>query len=332
MARSTRRDSPGTLHHVILRGVAGFDVFRDDADRKRLIAFIAKYVRNAGGRVLAWALMDNHIHLLIETGRRPLSEVVHGFAFRYAQYFNWRHARPGHLFQNRYFAKPVEDDAYLHAAIAYIHLNPLRAGMVRTLDDLATYRWTSYAGLLGTRQVGLVDAEAVLSLFSDDVGDARAALRESTASCLGRWDADPEWSWDTDERASAHTGETIDVAARMRERSRELDEARDAWETRRLRANRLRRMGWTVDRVMVAVCARQRIAAKELLSLSRREPVSDARALVAHLAVTELGASYAEVARRLDISETSAKLAARRGAELARERALALGEVHLVLS
>lgn len=325
MSRPPRPDEPGMFHHVTLRGVAAMDVFVDDVDRRRFVSLARSYVRDGGGLCYAWALMTNHVHLVLRTGHRPLSEVVHGFAFRYAQSFNWRHGRPGHLFQRRFGSAEIDSEDYLRTAIAYVHLNPLRAGIVRTIDDLTSYRWTSYAGLMGTRAEPLAAGHHTLALFHDTLTGARASLVELTRCCLARGEADPTWDW-TSGLDVVPAAQRIDVGAMLALRSDELARARDEREMAKLRAVRLGRDGWTVDAVIAAVCTVQRVPPAKLMSVCRARAVSEARALVAHLAITELLASRAEVARRLDLSETATQRAADRGVRIARARGLQLGD------
>jgi REP element-mobilizing transposase RayT len=325
MARPNRTDEPGMIHHVTLRGVGGMDVFRDDVDRRRFLALAARYSRAGGARCLAWALMDNHVHLVVQTGWRPLSEVVHGFAFRYAQFFNWRHARPGHVFQNRFGSEHVDSDEYLRTAIAYVHLNPVRAGMVRDIEALAAHRWTSFAGLVGAHRDRLVDANDVLALFADDAGDARRGVVELTRSCLGEAERDPSWHWRGRDRRGRRKPTRLESQAEMTARLDELERARAEREAADLRAARLRREGWTVDAVIAAVCAYQRVQPRQLLSRGRTRPVSHARALVAYLAADELHVPCAEIARRLVLSDTAVLAARTRGAALARLDGLTLG-------
>src|SRR5215472_13522323 len=99
MARPLRLEVLGGLYHVIARGNERRSIFRDDADRRRYLALIARYREKFGFQFLAYVLMNNHVHLAIETGEAPLSKVMAGLQSSYTQYFNRRHDRVGHLFQ-----------------------------------------------------------------------------------------------------------------------------------------------------------------------------------------------------------------------------------------
>lgn len=320
-------------HHVTLRGVAQCDVFRDDLDRRRLLSFAANSACDGGARCLAFALMRNHCHFIFLTGSTPLSDLVHGFAFRYAQYFNWRHGRVGHLFQDRFGSEEIDSDEYLRTAIAYVHLNPLKAGVTPSIASLSAYPWTGQATLAGVRSDPLIDAEFVLSMFGTEVGEARASMVSLLTSCLARWDRDPNWS--PRPQTGAHEAETggtvpIDASSILGRHTDELARARAEIEDRRHRRDRLRRAGWTVDRVIVSACALAGVEPAELFSPSRRRPVSEVRAIAASIAASELGESCASIARSLGIGETAARRATAVGRGIVRERGITLGDEGLV--
>jgi len=133
MARQARLDAPGTLHHVMGRGIEGIKIFRNKTDREDFLARMGDRCDGEALKVYAWALLDNHFHLLARTGKEPLSLNMRKLLTGYVVNFNRRHRRYGHLFQNRYKSIICEDDPYLLELTRYIHLNPLRAGMVKSL-------------------------------------------------------------------------------------------------------------------------------------------------------------------------------------------------------
>ena len=325
MPRLRRDDGPGRYHHVMVRGVAQCAIFHDDFDRGRFHALAARHIRAGDARALAFALMGNHAHFVIQTGRIPLEDVIHGFAGPYAQYFNWRHSRVGHLFQNRYKAKPIATDAYLLNAIVYVHLNPVKDGVISGLERLATYRWSGHAALLGNREDAVLDPFDTLALFGDDVGEARAALRELMAARLRTWEDDPDWTWDAEPEEPRKTGQMIQAAARMRERSDALEAVRREREAGRLRQSRLRAEGWTIDAILAGVCVRFGVDVRDVLTASKVRPIAAARAVVAHLARDELGISCAAISRYLGLDESSVRDAVVRGREIARAIGVAVG-------
>jgi len=156
MPRQPRLDSPGLLQHVMARGIEGREIFKDDQDRTSFLDRFATILDETQTQCYAWALILNHFHLLLRTGPTPLSKVMRRLMTGYAVTFNKRHKRSGHLFQNRYKSIVCEEDPYLLELIRYIHLNPVRAGLVKDLKELDKYPWCGHATILGKRANPLI--------------------------------------------------------------------------------------------------------------------------------------------------------------------------------
>lgn len=146
MARPLRLEHEYALWHVTSRGNEKKDIFRDDVDRERFLRMLGETVTRFGWRLLAWVLMSNHFHLVIQTPEQNLSRGMHWLNGRYAQYFNRRHDRSGHLFQGRFHGALIEKESYFLSVARYVVLNPVRAGMVRHPAD---WRWSSYRQTAG---------------------------------------------------------------------------------------------------------------------------------------------------------------------------------------
>ena len=136
MPRQARLDMPGALHHIMVRGINKGNIFDDDEDKSRFLERLGQNVLEGKCFVYAWVLMDNHVHILFESGKSGISAVMRKQLTWYAQYYNRRHNRSGHLFENRYKSILCDEDTYLLALVRYIHLNPLRAKLVRTIEVL----------------------------------------------------------------------------------------------------------------------------------------------------------------------------------------------------
>ncbi len=149
MPRQARLDAPGVLQHIMARGIERRKIFWDDKDRSSFLERLAAILEETQTQCYAWALIPNHFHLLLRTGTTPLSTVMRRLMTGYAVTFNIRHRRSGHLFQNRYKSVVCEEDPYLLELIRYIHLNPLRAGLVNDLKELDKYPWTGHRAILG---------------------------------------------------------------------------------------------------------------------------------------------------------------------------------------
>jgi REP element-mobilizing transposase RayT len=141
MPTKPREQSETGFYHVMQRGVGLLDVFEDDADRRRYLEMLEKALDGASAELYAWCLMSNHTHLLVKAGFADLTDFMRQLGARYARYFNERHERCGHLFQDRFTSVPVADDPQMLATVRYIHRNPLHHD-VRTL--CGNYPWSSY--------------------------------------------------------------------------------------------------------------------------------------------------------------------------------------------
>jgi putative transposase len=169
MARRPRIHYPGGFYHVIARGNRGLKVFRGSQDYRLYLELLGEYKERYDFLLYAYVLMPTHLHFLIEVGQVPLSRVMQSLQFRYTRNYNLRYKSWGHLFQGRYKAILCERDSYLLELSAYIHLNPVRAKLVK---DPSEYRWSSYREYLKGGSGGLVDGSFVLSQFSDVKGRA----------------------------------------------------------------------------------------------------------------------------------------------------------------
>lgn len=173
MPRQPRIDFPGLLHHVIVRGIEKRPVFLDDQDREEFLSRFSRLLVETETVCFAWALLDTHFHLLLQPHTIKLAHFMRRLLTGYAVVFNLRHKRAGHLFQNRYKSIVCDGDAYLLELIRYVHLNPLRAGIVKDLEALEAYSWCGHRELLGLNSRKVIAEKQVLSLFSKGLRTAR---------------------------------------------------------------------------------------------------------------------------------------------------------------
>ncbi len=166
MPRQARIDIPGLLQHVIVRGVAQAEIFTDDQDRADFVSRLGSLLGETKTLCYAWALLDNHLHLLLLPTEQPLARLMRRLLTGYAVTFNLRHNRAGHLFQNRYKSIVCDDEIYRLELLRYIHLNPIRAGIVADLEELARYPWCGHQQLLGAAAYQLLERSELLPLFA----------------------------------------------------------------------------------------------------------------------------------------------------------------------
>ncbi|MBI5591986.1 MAG: transposase [Deltaproteobacteria bacterium] len=178
MPRKARIDAPGALHHIIVRGIERRKIFFDDTDLDHFLDRLSAVLDDTQTACFAWALIPNHFHLLLRTGNAAISRVMQRILTGYAITFNRRHHRHGHLFQNRYKSILCQEDAYLLELVRYIHLNPLRANIVRNLKELQAYPYSGHSAFFKKKYRPWQDTDYVLKRFNPSVLVARRRYRE----------------------------------------------------------------------------------------------------------------------------------------------------------
>jgi len=143
MPRPPRVQFPEALYHVTVRGVEKRNIVRDDRDRARWCEYLKSAVSRFGLDLYAFALLDNHFHLFLSAPNENLDKAMQYLNGAHAMYFNTRHERKGHLFQNRYHAVLIETRGHYTEVSRYVHLNPVRALLAKRPED---YPWSSYPG------------------------------------------------------------------------------------------------------------------------------------------------------------------------------------------
>jgi putative transposase len=169
MPRKPREELDGAIHHVFARGNDRRAIYVDDADRRIYLATLGRVTRRQRWRCLAYCLMPNHVHLLVETPLANLGAGMQRLHGSYAHIFNERHGRSGHVFQGRYGAVRITTDEQLGAVAAYVALNPVVAGLC---DQPDRWAWSSHAATLGARRKQpWLDVARLLSFLEGLGGD-----------------------------------------------------------------------------------------------------------------------------------------------------------------
>lgn len=185
MPRTARLDIPGLLQHVMVRGIERREIFNDDHDRESFVRRLSSLLVETETDCYAWCLMPNHVHLLIRPLRDKLGTFMKRLLTGYAVSHNLRHGRAGHLFQNRYKSIICEEESYLLELVRYIHLNPLRGGVLATLEELDEFQWSGHGVMMGKSGLDGQNVESVLQRFGRSTGQARRLYREFVADGIG---------------------------------------------------------------------------------------------------------------------------------------------------
>ena len=318
MPRQPRLDAPGTLHHVMGRGIETSKIFRTKKDREDFIDRLAELCRSGHWAVYAWALMPNHFHLLVRTEKESLARSMRRLMTGYAINFNLRHKRRGHLFQNRYKSIVCQEDLYLLELTRYIHLNPLRARLVPDLEALGRYSWSGHSALTGRVERDWQDTDTVRVYFARRPKEAMRRYKAFVAEGVGRGRR-PELVGGGLIRSLGGWSQVLSLrrkGLRMAADDRVLgdgDFVERIWsESTEMEKETLRRKGMGMDLETLAreITADQGITETELRSGSRKRKVSEARRAFCRTALGELGYPEAAVARFLGVTTSAVVRAA----------------------
>ena len=310
MPRGPRLDAPGTLHHVIVRGIEKRKIVNDDTDREDFVTRMGAVALDTKTSIYAWALMTNHAHILLRSSSVGLPTFMRRLLSGYAISYNLRHKRYGHLFQNRYKSIICEEDTYFRELVRYIHLNPLRAGMVETVATLERYRWCGHSVIMNRYPNDWQDRKYVLQWFGEKENHAKKAYKEFVDKGIPLWKR-PELTGGGLIRSLG--GWSIVKAMRSRGHNEQSD-ARILGSGEFVSAvinnanekvkYQLPALGLQdiINGVVETHCRKEKVTISMLQSGSRRPPLPKLRKAIASKLVNGYGVSLAETARRLGIS------------------------------
>jgi len=280
MARSPRLHVAGGYYHVILRGNHREVIFRAPEDRTRLSELVAEVIGLHSMRVHAICWMPNHVHLLIEVSDTPLGPAMMCIASRFARTVQWRRETTGHLFERRYRAILVDSERYLCELLRYIHLNPVRAGLVA---DPADYEWSGHRAYLGLATWTWLTTDKGLSRFGDSVESSREAYRRFVLEGIG---AEPD--------SQLSRGRADDP--------RVLGDDRFVEATAALAGAPA---ASTIDALISHLCLQYGASLAALHGPGRRRDIARLRALVVHHALVRRLATVSQLARRFGRSPST---------------------------
>jgi putative transposase len=327
MPRTARLDAPGVLHHVMIRGIEGRKIFRNNKDREDFIGRLADLCPEMGISCYAWAFIPNHAHFLLRTGQEPISKLMRRLLTGYVIAFNRRHKRRGQLFENRYKSIICQEETYLLELVRYIHLNPVRAGIVHTLDELKIYKYCGHSVLMGKMKSGWQDTEYVLGYFGKSMKKARKGYESFVRNgfsqgrkgeltggglirSLGGW---------IEAREILKSGVHIMSDERILGDSDFVDSIIRQSGEHYERRHRLRRQGHDLDRIAKRVAEVLGMEPDEVYSKGRQDRKVKARSLLCFWASRELGMSHTSMAKKLEMSSANIGLSVERGELIAKE-------------
>jgi len=311
----------------MIRGIERRKIFRNDKDREDFIERLGILCAATQTTCYAWALMSDHAHFLFRTGTTSLSKLMRRLLTGYVIGFNRRHKRSGQLFQNRYKSIICQEDAFFKELVRYIHLNPVRAGIIDDLEELKNYDYCGHGALIGTKKNEWQDTDYVLAYFGKrktqarkgyesyvDEGLQQGRRRELTGGGLIRSLAG--WTEVKKERLKMRNHVMSDE--RILGDSDFVDLIISQSEEQFERKHKLKRQGYNLDRIIERVAEVLNICNDEVLSKGRQNRKVKARSLLCFWAARELGMSLTALAGILGMSIAGVGFAVERGEIIAK--------------
>jgi putative transposase len=328
MPRDKRLNIIGGVYHVFTRGIEGQEIFKDNIDREEFLSRLQDSLKKTKSSCYAWTLMSNHVHLMIRTGTGSLSDIARRLFTGYAIYYNARHKRRGYLYQNRYKSILCQEDIYFEELVRYIHLNPVKAKITSTINQLDRYPWSGHSVIMGNKERAWQDKDAVLLYFGEHKKEAITRYSEfikdgidqkpvidflggGLVRSIGGWSQlvgmkRKKDYWRGDERI---LGDNSFVSRILNEAEERID-----------RKDRLIQEGWDLAKIAKKACETLNVELESITKRSKSNSLSEARALICYWACRDLGISGKDAARFLAISNPAVTKNIVRGERVAAER------------
>jgi REP element-mobilizing transposase RayT len=313
MPTKKRITIPGACTHIMARGIDGASLFEDDADRRVLLDLLKRGIARSGVLCYAWCLMDNHYHLVIRCGDKPLDSMMRALNASYARYFNRKRQRHGYVFQDRYKSIVTQDQRYLEELIRYVHLNPIRAGLCADLDELARYPWCGHGVLMGTHECAFQATTAILCRFGRSAREGRDNYLDFLRQGLGEINTD----WLVDKVRLSNAGvERKDQPGCWVIGDREFVVAVTAKHRERLALTRAAREQWDIGDVAERMAAEAGVSVADLRRRGRKSAGIACRKKFAYICCRVLQIPVIGVASFLGTSGPAVSWAIREGEKL----------------
>ena len=328
MPRTARLDTPGLLHHIIIRGIERRKIFNDDKDRENIIERLSILLPETKTQCYAWSFLSNHAHFLFRSGPHGIAGLMRRLLTGYAVSYNKRHRRHGQLFQNRYKSVICQEDRYFQELVRYIHLNPLRAKIVTDLKELDRYSYCGHSALMGKKKRQWQDIEYVLGFFGKKIGEARKEYRSYVKKgipmgrrpelvggglirSLGGWGEVKKMRFagqdriKSDQRILGESDFAMDV----------LSDADENFSRKYL----LKSRGLNFEKVAEKVSSLFNLEKDYITGRGRQRNRVRARDLLCYWCAIELRISMADLSKRLDMTLAAVSYAVKRGEKIAKE-------------
>jgi len=328
MPRGSRIDAVGAIHHIVVRGIDQKNIFENNADRDHFLFRLGTILQDTQTACFAWALMPNHFHLLFRTGSMSISTVMSKLLTGYALWFNRKHQRHGHLFQNRFKSILCQEEAYLLELVRYIHLNPLRAGLVQNIEKLDNYPYSGHSVLMNKLINTWQNKDEILKMFGIRSASAMRAYRAFVEKGIEKGRR-PDLTGGGLIR-SAGGWESIKAlrAEKNHQRSDErilgdsdfVSQVLAKAEEKMTRRQMLRTRGLDLEKIALHVSDLMEIKTEDIWTRRKHQRIVDARSVLCFWAVHELGITMTSLGRKLGLSTPAISKSVTRGKQISEAR------------
>ena len=332
MPRKARIDAPGALYHIIIRGIEWKNIFLDDGDRNNFLERLGNLLIESSTACYAWALIPNHVHILLRAGAVPLATVMRRLLTGYAVTYNRRHKRHGQLFQNRYKSILCQEKPYFLQLIRYIHLNPLRAKIIQNVKYLDTYHYTGHSVIMGKRENPWQDVDYVFQKFHNDTTLAREkyltyvrkGIQEGQRyDLIGGGLIRSAGGWSR-VKALRKKGDRLKGDERILGDSSFVSEVLQSSAEQLDHRHHLKVKGYDLRKLGLRVASLFGIEPEQIYTSGKYPDVVKSRSVFCYWAVRELGENATVLARKLGLSQPAVSISVKRGEKIVRELKLEL--------
>ncbi|MBN1551129.1 transposase [bacterium] len=294
MPRKARLLIPGAIHHVMAHGIDGRKIFIDDEDRSFFVLLLAKYLDRSGHRCYAWVVMENHYHLLLRTNEEPLGIFMRRLNTSYAMYYQKRYKRRGYVFQNRYKSIVTQDQYYIEQLVRYVHLNPIRAGICKTIEDLDRYPWIGHSVLVGLQENRFQNKKDILKRFTVKGESTTNGYRKHIVEGIEKGE-NVEFL-NTIRKSNKGSADKKEYQCWVIGDQEFVKKAIENDTVRRLKLSEYGKNGVTVEKIAVDICRQMGITYAQIYRRARNNEISALRKIVAALSHRQYGIPLIQVA------------------------------------
>lgn len=287
-------------------------LFSGDEDREFFLSLLGRYLERTGTQCYAWALMDTHYHLVVRLSDRELWELMKPLNMHYAYYHRQKSGRHGPLFMDRFKSIATQDQKYVQELVRYVHLNPVRAGVCKDIDELDGYHWSGHSVLMGKSKRSFQDTKTVLMCFGGMVVEARKKYREFLIKGIAG-DTSEDTLIELVRKSNTGKEGGRSVACWVIGDQEFVKKALSSAAARRLRVSRFERDGKSLENLAEIICRKLGIPLSEIRIRHRGTKCSDARKGFAYAAAKEFHAPLGSIAEYLDVGRTAVSAMCREG-------------------